>query len=321
MSISIITAAPAVLLPRAQSLTFCWYATTTGEDFTVWTPVTHDRSSKYITSYYNFPVWVDSCTESDGRVDWCSTLTVPTDCASGTIWGISSTSDCTGGRSQCLTELMYQRHGDATPKLSKVICDSSGYSTKTYFVEIASTPPVSTPTTTTSTVPALTSSGAAASSTTLTASFLPHTVASTQPVAIPTAISTEPVSTSSGAAATSTTLNASASVSIPLPSQTAASPPAQDKSGPSGGLIAGSVLGGVAVLGIISLTALWIVKRYSRQNKPALNTSQYGSRHPQGGAWTIEVAEHPMYRAELSQPGLTFGRSELDVQGSVVEHR
>lgn len=129
MPVPIITAAPAVLQPRAPSATLCWYASSTVEDVTVWAAVTYDPAILFVTSYNNFPVWVDACNGA-----WCNTLLLPTMCTSGYIWGISVTSACTGSGQQCITELMYQRSGDATPKLSKVGCGVTD-SAKTYFVE------------------------------------------------------------------------------------------------------------------------------------------------------------------------------------------
>lgn len=128
-----ITAAPAVLQPRGPSATLCWWASSTVEDVTIWAPVTYDPVIPFVTSYNNFPVWVDACSAPNGGLSWCNTATLPTRCSSGLIWGISTTGACTGSN-RCITELMYQKFGDPTVKLSKVLCDPT-YSPKTYFIE------------------------------------------------------------------------------------------------------------------------------------------------------------------------------------------
>lgn len=123
----------AILQPRASTGTFCWHSLgTTTDGTTVWTPVTFDPEVPFITSLGTFPIWIEWC-----GMSWCATSTVPTTCGDGVVMGQSYTAECPSAQGRCLTESMYQRYGDATPKLSKVWCDdiNRAWVPRTYFIE------------------------------------------------------------------------------------------------------------------------------------------------------------------------------------------
>jgi hypothetical protein len=123
--------APALLQPRAKTATFCWYSGSSDGTSTVWAPVLFDPQLPFITSTPGFSYWYDAV---DGV--YPDTAVVPTTCGGGIIKGKSFTSVCKSTQQTCVTERMYQRSGDATPKLSKVFCKGSDYKgPRTYFIE------------------------------------------------------------------------------------------------------------------------------------------------------------------------------------------
>ncbi|KAF2823023.1 hypothetical protein CC86DRAFT_409795 [Ophiobolus disseminans] len=271
--------APAVLQPRAETATFCWWSSGAVGDSIFWEPVRYDPAKLFITSSQGFSIWVYAC--NDGA-NWCDTATIATTCGDGFIRAMSLTSSC----AKCWTELMYQRYGDAEPKLSLVGCDAPGgsYSAKTFYVE---SPPAR--------------KGIA--------STLPTVTTAT----VPTLANASPITPTPSNTSTSTT-----------PAQTAVSAASESRNdGPSVGLIAGSVIGGVAVLGIIGLIALWIVRRHGRHQPHTTDISATG---PQYAASSPGVAEYPIYRAELPPQNRaelpphafsTHGRSELEDGGRI----
>jgi hypothetical protein len=121
----------ATLHARALSSTCCWYSDGMRGDTTLWTPLTYDASVPFITSIGDFPMWIDWCGSA-----WCDTATIPTTCGDETVKALSTTGACLSADGErCVTETMYEKYGDATPKLHKVFCNSAEYKAKTYYVE------------------------------------------------------------------------------------------------------------------------------------------------------------------------------------------
>ncbi|KAH7117582.1 hypothetical protein B0J11DRAFT_582981 [Dendryphion nanum] len=240
-----LTTAPAFLLPRAATSTCCFHSIGQNGENTLWQPVTYDPIVPYITSVPGFPFWIDWCSTA-----WCNTATMGTSCGAGTIRGISLSASC----ERCVTETMYQKMGDATPKLNKIFCHGDWVG-RTYYIE---EPPARRQAVSTSSP----NSSIATTTTTTTVTSSPPSISSTP---------------SPGSASTS------------QPAQTNA--PATSSSTVSPGIIAGSTIGGVVILGIIGLLIFYIYKTKKKTAATAAATESVGTPVPE------TYSQHAQYHA------------------------
>lgn len=189
-------------------------------------------------------------------------------------------SSACGGTARCLTETMYEKYGDRTPKLHKVFCERGSWTARTYYIE---QPPARRLETSSPSLPASSSA---------------------------TTTSSAPSSTSSASSGGSNTSSPTAQTSLPPP------PPATQPSnnGNRTAVIAGSVIGGVALLAIGAIAFLFIRRKSKKRagvELPAPPVEIYTEQHqyPNGydkyyhtGAGTY-VTELPTQSPRSELPG------------------